>query len=236
MTRTHDLDRLYRLLDRLAERVDGPLRLEDCDGRLDWPERGVVLFLSPEETRGDGDQRRVTYVDTHAVESDDDGTLWDQLRAHRGTVSGKYADGGDHRTSPLRRRVGAAMLRREDLAGRYAEWGEGASNPDRREHEHPHEKRVSTYVRDLPFLWVAVDDAPGPDSDRAFLARHLVGLLSNVMREAIDPRAAGWLGKHSPEKAVRTSGLWNVEHVRVEHDHDVLRVLEDHVERTEPVS
>ena len=235
MTRTHDLDRLYRLLDRLAERVDGPLRLEACDGRQDWPERGVVLFLSPDETRGDGDQRRVTHDGTHAVEEGDDGTLWDRLRTHRGTVSGKYADGGDHRASALRRRVGAAMLRRDDLAGRYDEWGEGGSTPERREHEHPHEKRVSTYVRDLPFLWVAVDDAPAPDSDRSFLARHLVGLLSNYMREAIDPRSAGWLGKHCPERAVRMSGLWNDEHVRVEHDHHVLRVLEDYIEQTGPV-
>ena len=237
MTRTHDLHLLYRQLEALAERVGGPRTLADCDGRLDWPERGVALFFEPGEHRvEEPEQRRLTRVDAHAVEEDDASTLWDRLRSHRGTTSGKYADGGNHRSSGFRSLVGGALLEREDLGGRYPDWGEGASSsPEQREHEHPHEKRVSAYVRELPFLHVAVDDAPGPESDRAFLERNLVGLLSNFGRASIDRRSAGWLGKHSRRKRVRQSGLWNAEHVRHEYDRDVLRRLEAHVEATEPL-
>lgn len=237
MTRKHDLHLLYRLLQDLEERVGGTRLLAECDGRMDWPERGVYLFFEPDERREeDEEQLRLTRVGTNAVTEGSSKSLWDQLRDHRGTVSGKYADGGNHRESVFRRHVGAAMLERDGLVERYDDWGEGSSSsPDQREHEHPHEKRVSEYIRGLPFLWVAVDDAPGPESDRAFIERNLVGMLSNFGRASIDRRAAGWLGKHSRSKAVRMSGIWNDEHVRHDYDRDVLRVLEEHAERTEAV-
>jgi hypothetical protein len=57
------------------------------------------------------------------------------------------------------------------------------------------ERRVSDYLRDLPFLWVEVDDEPGPESDRAYLERNAIGLLSNHEREPIDPRD-DWLGQY----------------------------------------
>lgn len=41
------------------------------------------------------------------------------------------------------------------------------------------ERRVSDYLRQLPFLWVDVPDEPGPESDRAYLERNAIALLSN---------------------------------------------------------
>ncbi|MDZ7701654.1 MAG: hypothetical protein U5J98_06070 [Halobacteriales archaeon] len=51
------------------------------------------------------------------------------------------------------------------------------------------ERAVSDYVRELPFVWVAVDDEPGPGSDRAYLERDAIAQVSNNDREPIDPRA-----------------------------------------------
>lgn len=55
------------------------------------------------------------------------------------------------------------------------------------------ERRVSNYLRDLPFLWLNVDDEPGAESQRAYIERNMIALLSNYQRETVDARSNDWL-------------------------------------------
>lgn len=219
VSRAADLERFYDLLAALAERTGGPFFLPDCDGRMDWPDRGVYFFLASDETHADTGVPRVTRVGTHAVSTGSSTTLWERLRAHRGAQRGTYAGGGNHRGSVFRRRVGEAIRVREGLVDYYPEWGVG-STADRevRLKEHPLERRVSDYLGSLPFLVVDVDDEPGPDSDRAFVEDGAIALLSNYRRELVDARPPGWLGRNSPSREIRESGLWNVAGVDADHD------------------
>lgn len=231
MTRPDDLDRFYGLLAGLRERVGGYRYLANATGRMDWPERGVYFFFAREETRDGDDQRRVCRVGTHAVSSGSGTKLWDRLRGHRGTFSGNHADGGNHRGSVFRLRVGEALIERRGLADEYPHWGEGSSAPKDgvRDEEYDMEKQVSFHVRQMPFLWVRIDDKSGPDSDRAYVERNAIALLSNYSHRLLDARDDGWLGKDSPNPQIRRSGLWNVNHVDEEYDPAFLDHLADYV-------
>lgn len=53
------------------------------------------------------------------------------------------------------------------------------------------------------------------------IERNCIALLSNHARDPIDPPSDGWLGHHARAPQIRTSGLWNVNHItdpRVLHD------------------
>lgn len=236
MGRRDDLDTLYDLLSRLEACVGGPKTLDDCTGYMDWPERGLYVFFADDETRARSDQPRITRIGTHAVSSGSGTSLWNRLRTHRGANSGTYGDGGNHRGSVFRKRVGEAMLEREDRVDEFPDWGVGSSaDRDLRLSEHDHEVRVSDYIRDLPFLWIDVDDEPGPDSERAYLESNMIALTSNYRTEPIDPRSSSWLGNHCPAEAIRNSGLWNVNHVDEQYDPKFLNLLETRIDRTESV-
>jgi hypothetical protein len=233
MSRRSDLDRLYDLLDRLEANVGGKQRLDDCTGYMDWPERGVYFFFAEGETRDSTDQLRLTRIGTHAVSSGSGTSLWNRLRTHRGANSGTYEDGGNHRGSVFRKRVGEAMVERDGLHDEYPHWGEGSSaNRERRLAELEHERRVSEYIRDLPFLWIDVDDEPSPESDRAYLERNVIALVSNYRKDSLDPRSDDWLGCDSPCSEISDSGLWNINHVGEQYDTAFLDRLSDAVEET----
>lgn len=236
MTRENDLDRLYDLLTELEDRVDGKQRLGDCTGYMDWPERGVYFVFSRDERRDRDNQHRLTRVGTHAVSTGSGTSLWNRLRTHRGANSGTYGGGGNHRGSVFRKRVGESLLERHGLHDEYPHWGEGSSaDRDRRLSEHDHEQRVSDYIRDLPFLWIDVDDEPGPNSDRAYIERNAIALVSNFQKESLDSRRDDWLGRHSPRKEIQDSGLWNINHVEETYDPAFLDRVAEAVEDTTPV-
>jgi hypothetical protein len=241
MARREDLDRLYALLSRLADRVGGAQRLKNCDGYMDWPERGVYFFLEPGERRAGSDQRRVTRVGTHAVSTGSGTSLWDRLKQHYGTgsASSDHPHGGNHRGSVYRLRVGEAMIEQYDLHAEYPTWGARWSSIDRdrtavRDEEYVLERRVSAYIREQPVLWVNLDDEPGPESDRAYVEENAIALLSNARGRPIDRRSPSWLGRYSASPAIRASGLWNVDHVEASYDPDFLDVLEGAVAETTP--
>lgn len=235
MSRRDDLDRFYNLLADLEERVGGMQRLRDCTGYMDWPDRGVYFFFAPDEWREATGQRRLTRIGTHAVSTGSGTSLWNRLRTHRGANSGTYEGGGNHRGSVFRKRTGEAMIERDDLSDEYPHWGKGLSaGRERRLSELEHERQVSEYIRDLPFLWIDVDDKPGPDSDRAYIEQNTIALVSNFESASIDPRSEDWLGKASPCREIRQSGLWNVNHVDEEYDPTFLDGLEVAVEATKP--
>jgi hypothetical protein len=242
MSRQDDIDRLYAVLDDLSRRVGGARKLKNCTGYMDWPDRGLYVFLEPGERCGSTDGFRVTRVGTHAVSDGSSTSLWDRLKQHSGTGSrsADHPHGGAHRGSVYRKRVGEAIIEKHGLHDDYPDWNHRWSSIDRerstvRDEEYILERRVSAYIREQPFLPVSLDDEPGPDSDRAVVERTLIARLSNVETESIDPRADCWLGRHSRSREIRASGLWNVAHVGEEHDRSALHLLEDAVRTTNPV-
>lgn len=234
------LEQLYQTLADLREQIHGPYYLDDVDGTLDWPDRGVYFFFSPNSdlrTMSPADWR-LSRIGTVGVSEGSSNTLWNRLRQHRGNVRGKYADGGNHRGSIFRLHVGRALIEKHGWHDQYPHWGE--QNPDAettavREQEHDLEQQVSAYIRDLPFLWVDVPGEPGPDADRAVIEQNLIALVSHHRRTA-GPSDLDWLGYHSEKSEVYQSGLWNVRHVSDLFDPTAIDLLDDHVSSTAPLN
>ena len=119
MSQRDDLDQFYGLLDQLETNVGGKQQLSDCDGYMDWPDWGVYFFFASDERRTETDQFRLTRIGTHAVSQGSGTSLWNRLRTHRGTLSGTYEGGGNHRGSVFREHVGEALVERHDLHDEY---------------------------------------------------------------------------------------------------------------------
>jgi len=234
MTRANDIDRLYGLLAELEERVNGKQKLKDCTGYMNWPDRGVYFFFAPQEYRDVDNQLRVTRIGTHAVSEGSSTSLWDRLRTHRGAKRGTYEGGGNHRGSVFQKtrvRPSSSSVRAYTTSILIGERDQSAKR-ERRLSELEMEQRVSDYLRDLPFLWVDIDDKPSADSQRAYIERNTIALLSNYQRDAIDPRSDDWLGTYSRSGKITESGLWNVNHVDEEYDPTFLTHLEEYVNET----
>ena len=234
--RAADTARFYDLLDRLAVRVGGLRVLADCTGRMKWPQRGVYFFYEDGETRsGSGSGPRVVRVGTHALVSGSRSSLWRRLAQHRGSARSR---GGNHRGSIFRLLVGGALARRGDLP-LPPSWGRrgrptGLDRAALKRDESGLEALVSRRIGAMPFLWLGVDDAPGPGSRRAPIERNAIALLSGYAESALDPPSPGWLGLHSDRKPVCRSGLWNNRHVDESYDPLFLDVLEELVGETQP--
>ena len=214
---------LYALLDTLREAIGGARRLADCSGRMAWPQRGVYFFMEDGENRSDsGTGPRIVRVGTHVVTARSQTSLWNRLSQHRGqTKSG----GGNHRGSVFRRHVGQALIARRGDGP--ASWGAGGSAPASvRAAEQELERDVSSVIRAMPFLWLDIDDPPGPDSDRALIERNAIALLSNAGKDPLDPPSRTWLGRDSGNDRIARSGLWNVQHVDADYDPRFLHRLE----------
>ncbi|RMH38220.1 MAG: hypothetical protein D6689_19835 [Deltaproteobacteria bacterium] len=233
MTRLDDLRRLYDILAELEQRLGGRRRLSNCTKRAAWPRRGVYFFFEDGEERSDtGHGPRLVRVGTHALTSSSKASLWGRLSQHRGAVS---TGGGNHRGSIFRLLVGASLIRRDSV--QCASWGvcnsltDAAKRLDQpRENvvasELPVERAVSEHIRAMPFVWVDVDDPPGPRSLRGYIERNTIALLSNYDRTVIDPPSRTWLGRYCDRERVRSSGLWNNRHVDEVHEPAFLDQLE----------
>jgi hypothetical protein len=221
-----DLDRFYGLLDVAARRTEGPRHLAECTAGSGWPTRGVYFFFEPGEVRRDGAAPRVVRVGTHAL-TNSRTTLWQRLAAHRGSAGGSMPGGGNHRGSIFRLHVGAALLASgvaDPALG--STWGVGSSAPRAvREAEYPLERAVSAVIGAMRLVWVGIDDPPGPGSDRGVVERGAIALLSGGGDAPPDPASPAWLGHHAQRAAIRSSGLWNVNHVDEGGDPRFLDVL-----------
>ena len=233
MSRLADLERFYSLLDQLETCVGGKRTLATLSCYRDWPERGLYLFFEPcEVRRHSGEGPRVVRVGTHALGEKSSSTLRQRLGQHRGSLSG----GGNHRGSIFRLLVGEALLARGELVP-CDSWGIksdiakastvlGSSREKLASDEAPIEQAASYHLAHMPFLWLSIDDDPGPKSLRGMLERNAIALVSNYLRESLDPPTPGWLGLFSDRKLVCGSGLWNQRHVGETHDPAFLDVLE----------
>jgi hypothetical protein len=237
--RLADIIRLYQLLAALEDKLAGKRTLAGSSGRMEWPRRGVYFFFEAGEVRSDsGAGPRIVSIGTHATTTGAGTRLWGLLSQHRGTVSN---GGGNHRASIMRLLVGIALKKRGGLLHADS-WGVGRnpgkacakfgiSKSELSRSEHALEAAVSENIRAMPFLWVDVDDVPGPGSDRGLIERNSIALLSNYWYSSIDPASSNWLGRFCDRERVQQSGLWNNNHVDEEYDPRFLTVLEGYVMR-----
>ena len=105
------------------------------------------------------------------------------------------------------------------------------SNPSVREGEYELEKLVSNYIRELPFLWIEVDDPPSKISDRAKIEKNAIALVSNYNKSQIDPRRDTWLGKYCLKDEIQKSGLWNSNYVKEKYDKAFLELFEKYIKK-----
>jgi hypothetical protein len=206
--------------------------LSECNGRMEWPQRGVYFFQEAGEDRSDSGQGpRVVRIGTHALKAGSKTSIWNRLSQHRGAAS---TGGGNHRGSIFRLIVGTALINQGGHTS--ATWGQGSSAPRTvRESELTLEQQVSQNIGEMPFFWLAIDDEPGPDSLRGYIERNSIALLSNMSKEAIDLATEGWLGRICNRPKVRESGLWNQNHVDEQYDPaflDLLGLLIDKMEQS----
>ncbi len=183
MERLQDIRRFYVILDELARRCGPPKMLATCSGRLRWPVRGIYFFQEAGEERTDsGTGPRIVRVGTHALNAGSRTTLWNRLSQHRGQAK---TGSGNHRGSIFRLLVGTALMDAQRHA--VPTWGQGShASRDVREKEVPFEQLVSRTIGAMPFVWLAVNDPPGRESDRDYIERHAIALLSNYGRPALD--------------------------------------------------
>jgi len=161
-------------------------------------------------------------VGTHAVSSGSATTLWNRLRTHRGSGDGR----GNHRASIFRFHSGDALSARYPHLHMACWRDRRARGPKVKLQEEPLERAVSEYLGAMGVLWLDVGDEPGPSSDRAYIERNIIGLLSRD-GEPSDPPSASWLGLHSPRPHIRRFGLWNLDHLEYPYISDCLDVLEE---------
>jgi hypothetical protein len=223
VARQQDLVRFYTILDELEHRIGGVRKLDDCRGRMNWPQRGVYFFREPGEMRSDtGEGPRIVRIGTHALKKGGSTTLWNRLSTHRGQLRN---GAGNHRGSIFRLIVGTALINRDSQ--NFPTWGEGDSAAKEiRTAEVELERAVSRVIRSMPFLWLSIGDEPGPESLRGKIERNSIALLSNFEKEPIDPPSQHWLGHHCDRSRVRASGLWNQNHVDESYTPDFLDELE----------
>ena len=232
MTRDEDLNRFYKLLSELEDRIGGTRTLATANGRMNWPQKGVYFFFEPGETRSTLGNR-IVRVGTHGLKTMAKSTIWKRLSQHQGVIR---SGAGNHRGSIFRLIVGTSIIQRDSLD--ISSWGVGLDigNAARRlgidraalkEAEHPLEIQVSEHIRSMPFLWLDIDDEPGPESMRGFIERNSIALLSNMNEVTTDTPSPDWLGQHCDRTRVRESGLWNNNHVDERYGPDFLDTLMD---------
>ena len=238
--RISDTRRFYELTDRLEGRVGRTRLLAECTGGMGWPRRGLYFFFEPGETRSrSGAGLRVVRVGTHALKAGSESTLWGRLSQHRGTAR---AGGGNHRGSIFRLLVGIALARRAGIS-LPPSWGLGGDRgtaarrigvkrADVSRSEAELEASVSRYIGAMPFLFLGVEDEPGPASERGFIERNAIALLSAYREASQDPASMSWLGLLSDRERVRLSGLWNNNHVDETYDPSFLDMMELHIDQT----
>ena len=229
MSRLDDLISFYRLLEALESKQGGRRNLALCNGRMRWPEKGVYFFFEKGEHRSDSSSGlRIVRVGMHALTATSKTTLWKRLSQHRGNANGQR---GNHRGSIFRLLVGKALQTRDSET--ISSWGisESASAAATKlgvHHEHlkaqemEAERAVSRAIGEMPFIWLGINDSPGPDSLRGYVERNAIALLSNAGRTPLDPPSKSWLGQYCDRKKVRESGLWNNRHIDDTYDPDFL--------------
>ncbi|MCX6179168.1 MAG: hypothetical protein NT163_07385 [Chlorobiales bacterium] len=221
LNREDDLNRFYQLLRLLERKTGGPFYLS-VNHPISLPRRGVYFFMENGELRADASTGlRIVRVGTHGLKQGSKSTLAQRLSQHKGVI---ISGGGNHRGSIFRLIVGTALP--VNGCGE-TRWGKGSTaNADIRLSEEPLEREVSTIIRNMPYLYLDVDDDASPDSLRGVIERNSIALLSNYQKPPLDPPSKEWLGYQCNREKVRLSGLWNQNHVDETYDPAFLNTFE----------
>jgi len=227
--RFEDIKSFYDILNR-CKKMLGLKLLSDSNGYMSWPQRGVYFFFEEGEFRSDtGSGMRVTRIGTHALKNNSKTTLWKRLSQHKGVVKSK---GGNHRGSIFRLLLGDAIIKRDSLI--FPNWSIGSSaSKEIRDSELELERLVSTYIGNMPFICLPINDSPGPDSFRNYIEGQSIALISNYRKEALDNPSNQWLGQYSTREKVSNSGLWNQMHVNKHHDNNFIATFDNYVKQLE---
>jgi hypothetical protein len=239
--RLKDLKRFYSILGRLEKKIGGARILAKCTGRMDWPQRGVYFFRENGEKRTDtGNGPRIVRVGTHALISGAKTTLWSRLAQHKGSLSANGSSTGG--ASIFRNHICDALICRYSLDSPTKSKKIIISDLDYGEPVVEHE--VDKYIQNMPFLWLSIEDKPGPNSVRGYIEKNSIALLSNYPLDKnlnpLDPPSVKWLGHYCDRERVgklrgddrkkndtiRKSGLWNSRHVNDTYEPDFLKVLD----------
>lgn len=232
--RPEPLQRFYSALSDLNRVLDGPHFLSEYQD-LSFPNRGIYVFFSPGTDLESAPPSRwqISRIGTVGVSEGSSNPLRSRLRQHRGNAQGEFASGGNHRGSIMRLHIGRSIIDHEGLEETYPDWGLPTRKLDDtravREIEHPLEKRVSDYIRDLPFLWVDIPGEPGSRCDRAKIERNLIALVSQIRRQSAGGVDADWLGYYSPRPEINQTGLWNIEHVNELYNPAIVDSFEEYI-------
>lgn len=228
-TRVKHLDRFYKMLCTLRDGLGGMRTFKECNGSLEWPKRGVYFLFEANETRFFSSSiQRIIRVGTHAVSAGSKSSLWQRLRTHRGTEGG----GGRHRSSIFRLHVGAAMIAKSNGKLNVPTWGLGqTANRNICADERLLEHKVTSYIGNLKILWLSVNDASSSRSDRAYIERNSIALLTGK-NGPIDIPSENWLGNYSPKSLIKKSGLWNINYIEDLYDEQFLDIFDKYVDIT----
>ena len=212
--------RIFHFLDAVKQLGFYAARFSDFEPEPNFPKRGVYVFTDPNEfSRVVPDCPRIVRIGTHAVSKGSSSTLWQRLRTHRGTAAG----GGNHRGSIFRLHVGKALARRDGL--QFPTWGIGQSAS--REiimGEVAMEEAVSRELGRFSMYSIPIRYASDPGSDRSFVERNLIALLSRQFSPFEVPRP-GWLGLQAVPEEIQSSGLWNINYTGDFPDYRVIDYL-----------
>lgn len=232
--RLQAVDEFYELLDDLERRCGGKRRLAECDASSKFPKRGVYFFFEDGEFREDATTLRVTRIGTHGLAASkarpdaSKPALWRRLRTHKGSSRGPR--GGNHRRSIFRKHMGRALLESDVWPEEIGDsWGDRSAASGAKKRELPLEQKVSSRIGAMQVLCVEVGDEPGPNSDRGVIEKGSIALLSNHERPSIDRPSDDWLGLRSDQARVKSSGLWNVNHVQDQPSAEFLATLRRHI-------
>ncbi|MGP3920436.1 hypothetical protein [Nonomuraea sp. 10N515B] len=209
-----DTDRFYSLLDALAEQIGGARRLFNCSAASGWPQRGVYFFFEDGETRTDGDRPRVVRVGSHALTATSHTTLWTRLAQHRGPIDGTNPRGGNQRGSIFRRHAGTALHATGHWPSEIAQsWPKNHVTSSNDKPNAPSNSRSPP--RSPPYH--CSGSTYRTETQRSTIEANAIALLSQ-RTGAVDPPSPGWLGLHAANPKVRSSGLWNSNHVDDRYD------------------
>lgn len=215
------LDALYVVVARLEDSCGAKRCLAACDSAAGWRAPGVSFFFE--------EQRRSRVCVSARMRSD-------RRARHCGGASLSTTATSEEFTAVPPCACTLAQL--WALAGNWlgsisASWGVRSTAPTAgRVKEFAIEQAVSAYIGAMQLLCVAVEDAPGPKSDRGVIEAGTIALLSNYDRPSVDPPSGRWLGRDVPRERVSSSGLWNVNHVRQHGNPRALEVLAKRVAKS----
>ena len=225
--RLKDTDRLYSIIDKLRIGLGDFPKLNAINGSKILPQKGLYMFFEDGEYRMTSPFiERITRIGTHAVSLGSSSTLWNRLRTHRGGQD----LGGNHRGSIFRLHVGNSMINKNKIE--LDTWGIGqTAKSEIKENEFNMEKVVSQYIGNMRILWLNIPDEPNKQSDRSYLEKNMIALLSTYDYE-LDKSSPNWLGNYNQNLFVSRSSLWNVNYVDLKYDVRFLDILEYYVNVT----